>query len=58
MKLYEIIHSQNGREYTGRYLVKCKHSCEQRDRTLIIDNEIEIEFDEDFEVEFAKKVEK
>lgn len=30
MKTYLIEHSQNGWEYTGRYVVQCENNCKKR----------------------------
>lgn len=55
MKKFKILHSQNGWEYTGSYIVECEQSVVELDSEplhypLLIDGKIKIIFDEEFDI--------
>lgn len=56
MKKFKILHSQNGWEYTGEYIVECEESAVKKELDrfhylLLVDDKIKIIFDDDFEIE-------
>lgn len=51
MKTYLIEHSQNGWEYTGRYVVQCENNCKKESNCiLLIDEKIRVDFHEEFDL--------
>lgn len=56
MKKFKILHSQNGWEYTGNYIIECEKSAVKLDtetdqHSLLIDGKVKISFDDKFEIE-------
>lgn len=57
MNRYKIVVSQNGWEYSGDVFITCNRLCKINKFTALINEEVKIEFDEEFYIDSSLKEE-
>lgn len=55
MNRYKIVVSQNGWEYSGDVFITCNRLCKINKFTALINEEVKIEFDEEFYIDYSKE---